>query len=202
MFYWLQEFCGLISAKQPLLLENIPTGRQEFVEIIDSSDDEDTSSDKTKSLEPTKSAFSKNDLSVIESELHATIESVLNRVEIQNQLTWSKTILMERLKRLEMETDYVDGELKALQRKADKMHEGLYSCPKIKIRQLQPLDLNSGKLMSFEPTVQKEVQVYIFHTIIFIISITELTYVLFLAYSTSGWNRKTTHPTKLSLFCR
>ncbi|XP_046809428.1 histone-lysine N-methyltransferase eggless [Lucilia cuprina] len=154
-----EEFCGLISAKQPLLLENIPTGRQEFVEIIDSSDDEDTSIDKAKTTEPLKTAFSKNDLSLIESELHATIKSVLERVEIQNQLTWSKTILTERLKRLEMETEYVDGELKALQRKADKMHEGLYSCPKIKIRQLQPLDLNSGKLMSFEtPTVQKEVQ--------------------------------------------
>lgn len=156
-----QEFCGLISAKQPLLLENIPSGRQEFVEIIDSSDDEDTTIDKSKALEPSKNAFSKNDLSLIENELHATIKSVLNKVEIQNQLTWSKTILMERLKRLEMETDYVDGELKALQKKADKMHEGLYSCPKIKIRQLQPLDLNSGKPMSYDAIVQKEVQVFI-----------------------------------------
>lgn len=90
--------------------------------------------------------------------MNDTIKAVLNRVDIQNQLTWSKTILTERLKRLQMETDYVDGELKALQKKADKMHEGLYSCPKIKIRQLQPLDLNSGKLMTLD-LLQKDVQV-------------------------------------------
>lgn len=147
----------MITAKQPLLLENIPSGRQEFVEIIDSSDEEDTS-DTSKAIEPAKSAFSKNDLSLIERELHNTIKSVLDRVEIQNQLTWSKTILSERLKRLEMETEFVDNELKSLQRKADKMHEGLYSCPKIKIRQLQPLDLNSGKVMGLDGP-QQEVQV-------------------------------------------
>ncbi|XP_075165792.1 SET domain bifurcated histone lysine methyltransferase eggless [Haematobia irritans] len=144
-----EEYCGLINAKQPLLLENIPSGRQEFVEIIDSSDEEDTS-DASKALEPSKPSFSKYDLTIIEKELHNTIKSVLDRVEIQNQLTWSKTILTERLKRLESETEFVDVELKSLQKKADKMHEGLYSCPKIKIRQLQPLDLNSGKVMGLD----------------------------------------------------
>lgn len=139
-------------------MENIPTGRQEFVEIIDSSDDEDLAK-KTKPTESTKSAFSKNDLNLIEKELHNTIKTVLERVEIQNQLTWSRTILAERLKRLEVETEYVDSELKSLQKKADKMHEGLYSCPKIKIRQLQPLDLNSGKVMAYDTQAQKEVQV-------------------------------------------
>lgn len=138
-------------------MENIPSGRQEFVEIIDSSDEED-GLESSKVAEPAKSAFSKNDLSLIERELHTTIKSVLERVEIQNQLTWSKTILSERLRRLEMETEYVDNELRSLQRKADKMHEGLYSCPKIKIRQLQPLDLNSGKIMGYE-TQHQEVQV-------------------------------------------
>lgn len=140
------------------MLEEIPCGRQEFVEIIDSSDDEDTN-DNDKPAEPTTSAFSQNDLSLIQAELHNTIKSVLNKVEIQNQLTWSKSILTERLKRLEVETDFIDNELKTLQKKADKMHEGLYSCPKIKIRQLQPLDLNSGKHVSIDQAMQKELQV-------------------------------------------
>lgn len=172
----------MITAKQPLLLENIPSGRQEFVEIIDSSDEEDTS-DTSKAIEPAKSAFSKNDLSLIERELHNTIKSVLDRVEIQNQLTWSKTILSERLKRLEMETEFVDNELKSLQRKADKMHEGLYSCPKIKIRQLQPLDLNSGKVMGLDGP-QQEVQV----SFKIVKSITQLFMLYNLAYPTSGRN--------------
>lgn len=139
------------------MLQNIPSGRQEFVEIIDSSDEEDASA-ANKEVESCQSAFSQNDLLLIERELHNSIKSVLERVEIQNQLTWSKTILSERLKRLERETEYVDNELKSLQRKADKMHEGLYSCPKIKIRQLQPLDLNSGRVMNLEGS-QQEVQV-------------------------------------------
>lgn len=147
----------MINAKQPLLMENIPSGRQEFVEIIDSSDEEDGPA-SSKIAEPTKQTFSQNDLSLIERELHNTIKSVLERVEIQNQLTWSKTILGERLKRAQMETEYIDTELRSLQRKADKMHEGLYSCPKIKIRQLQPLDLNSGRITGFE-SQQQEVQV-------------------------------------------
>lgn len=172
----------MITAKQPLLLENIPSGRQEFVEIIDSSDEEDTS-DTSKAIEPAKSAFSKNDLSLIERELHNTIKSVLDRVEIQNQLTWSKTILSERLKRLEMETEFVDNELKSLQRKADKMHEGLYSCPKIKIRQLQPLDLNSGKVMGLDGP-QQEVQVS-FNIVKFI---TQFFMLYNLAYPTCGRN--------------
>lgn len=142
-----------------MLLEDIPCGRQEFVEIIDSSDDENSTNDNDKPADTTKSAFSQNDLSLIEGELHNTIKSVLNNLEIQNQLTWSKTILTERLKRLEVETDFIDNELKTLQKKADKMHEGLYSCPKIKIRQLQPLDLNSGKHLTLDHAMQKEIQV-------------------------------------------
>ena len=39
---FLQEMCSLLQAKQPLLLMEIVSGRQEFVEIIDSSDEEDT----------------------------------------------------------------------------------------------------------------------------------------------------------------
>lgn len=70
---------------------------------------------------------------------------MLDKVEIQNQLTWSKTILASRAKALEEETNYIDAELRSLQKKADLMHVTLYQCPKIKVRQLQPLDLNTGR---------------------------------------------------------
>uniref|UniRef100_A0A1A9X4V2 Histone-lysine N-methyltransferase eggless n=1 Tax=Glossina brevipalpis TaxID=37001 RepID=A0A1A9X4V2_9MUSC len=139
-----EEFCGLLNAKYPLLTKDIPTGRQEFVEIIDSSDEEDASEAAKIAEEHSKPSFSKNDFLLIEDELDKVIKNVLNKVEIQSQLTWSKSILTQRLKHLEVESSRIEKDMRTLQKKADKMHEALYQCPKIKLRQLQPLDLNSG----------------------------------------------------------
>ncbi|XP_037896353.1 histone-lysine N-methyltransferase eggless [Glossina fuscipes] len=139
-----EEFSGLLNAKYPLLTKDIPTGRQEFVEIIDSSDEEDTTETAKSAEENSKPSFSKSDFFLIENELDKTIKNVLNKIDIQSQLTWSKTILTQRLKHLEVECSCIEKDMRLLQKKADKMHEALYQCPKIKLRQLQPLDLNSG----------------------------------------------------------
>lgn len=149
-----------MNAKYPLLTKDIPTGRQEFVEIIDSSDEEDATEAAKSAEENSKPSFSKNDFLLIENELDKTIKNVLNKVDIQSQLTWSKTILTQRLKHLEMECSCIEKDMRLLQKKADKMHEALYQCPKIKLRQLQPLDLNSG--LPFSGVDAPEVQVTFF----------------------------------------
>ncbi|KAL9874965.1 histone-lysine N-methyltransferase eggless-like [Glossina fuscipes fuscipes] len=88
-----EEFSGQLNAKYPLLAKDIPTGRQELVEIIDSSDEEDATEMAKSAEENSKPSFSKNDFLLIENELDRTINNVLNKVDMQSQLTWSKTIL-------------------------------------------------------------------------------------------------------------
>lgn len=143
-----EEYCGLLKAKQPLLLKNINIQRPEFVEITDSSDeDEETST--TQQIQTAKGSFSQANLELIEAELESSIKNVLENLEIQNQLTWSKTILETRARRLEEESNLNDELLRSLQKKADRMYSSLYQCPKIRLRQFQPLDLNTNLPYSF-----------------------------------------------------
>lgn len=102
-----------------------------------------------------KGSFSQANLDLIEAELESSIKNVLEKLEIQNQLTWSKTILETRTRRLEEESKLNDELLRSLQRKADQMYSSLYQCPKIRLRQFQPLDLNTNLPYSFpEVTVR------------------------------------------------
>jgi len=77
-----------------------------------------------------QSELSKNQLRLIEDELEDAINSVLNRVEFQNQISWSKTILQAKADHLEQQMALADAELEKVQSTADKMHCALYnSCP-------------------------------------------------------------------------
>lgn len=143
-----EEYCGLMKAKQPLLLKNINVQGPEFVEITDSSDDDDETS-TMQQIQTVKGSFSQANLDLIEAELESSIKNVLEKLEIQNQLTWSKTILETRTRRLEEESKLNDELLRSLQRKADQMYSSLYQCPKIRLRQFQPLDLNTNLPYSF-----------------------------------------------------
>lgn len=96
-----------------------------------------------------KGSFSQANLELIEAELESSIKNVLENLEIQNQLTWSKTILETRARRLEEESNLNDELLRSLQKKADRMYSSLYQCPKIRLRQFQPLDLNTNLPYSF-----------------------------------------------------
>ena len=86
--------------------------------------------------------FSTADLDLIEAELQSTISKVFDRVEIQNQLTWTKTIFTERVKKLQEELEYIDNELGETQKMADRMYNDLYDSGKYRINTLQPLDLD------------------------------------------------------------
>ncbi|XP_054737558.1 histone-lysine N-methyltransferase eggless isoform X1 [Anastrepha obliqua] len=143
-----EDYCSILKTKQPLLLKNITVQGPEFVEITDSSEDEEEAHTTTQTP-ITKSSFSKVDLDLIKAELESSIKNVLENLEIQNQLTWSKTILTTRARRLEEESNLNDELLRSLQRKADQMYSSLYQCPKIRLRQFQPLDLNTGLPYTF-----------------------------------------------------
>uniref|UniRef100_A0A0A1XE45 Histone-lysine N-methyltransferase eggless n=1 Tax=Zeugodacus cucurbitae TaxID=28588 RepID=A0A0A1XE45_ZEUCU len=143
-----EEYCGLLKAKQPLLLKSINIQGPEFVEITDSSDDDEETS-TTQEIQTAKGSFSQANLDLIEAELESSIKKVLENLEIQNQLTWSKTILETRARRLEEESNLNDELLRSLQKKADQMYSTLYQCPKIRLRQFQPLDLNTNLPYTF-----------------------------------------------------
>ncbi|KAH8400919.1 hypothetical protein KR009_001798 [Drosophila setifemur] len=129
-----EEYAGHLMAKQPLLLKGFHQEHADFV-ALDSTDDEDE-----EKLEE-KSEFSTNDLRLIEDELEDAIKSILNKVEFQNQLSWSKTILQAKADRLERQFALADKELEQVQSTADKMHCALYnSCPVVH-KHLPPLDL-------------------------------------------------------------
>ncbi|XP_055858852.1 histone-lysine N-methyltransferase eggless isoform X2 [Episyrphus balteatus] len=142
-----EELCKTLKQKQPLL-HGTTFKTQEFVEIIDSSDEEesDAGGDKIKD----ENTLPKESIEMLEAELEGAIRKVMHNVDIQKQLSWTKQILQQRLTNLQEDSDFVSDQLRALQRKADHMHNSLYQCPKIKLRQLTPLDLNSGRMYNPE----------------------------------------------------
>lgn len=138
-----ENLCKTLKLKQPLIY-GTTLQSQEFVEIIDSSDEEevDTAADKTKD----ENTLPKETIEMLQAELEGTIRKVMQNVDIQNQLSWTKQVLQQRLTNLQEDSDFVTEQLRSLQKQADQMHNSLYQCPKIKLRQLTPLDLNSGRM--------------------------------------------------------
>ncbi|KAH8285438.1 hypothetical protein KR054_009192, partial [Drosophila jambulina] len=129
-----EEFAGQLMAKQPLLLKNFRQDHADFV-ALDSSDEEE------EEKRPEQTEFSKKDLSLIENELEDAIKSVLNKVEFQNQIAWSKTILKAKADRLESQFAIVDAELERVQSTADQMHSALYSSCAVLHKHMPPLDI-------------------------------------------------------------
>ncbi|KAH8253248.1 hypothetical protein KR032_004503, partial [Drosophila birchii] len=151
-----EEFAGQLMAKQPLLLKEFRQDHADFV-ALDSSDEEEEEkrpgiciqNDFNLRLSPLsqlyltteKTEFSKNDLNLIENELEDAIKTVLNKVEFQNQLAWSKTILKAKADRLESQFALVDAELESAQSMADKMHSALYSSCAVVHKHMPALDI-------------------------------------------------------------
>ncbi|XP_020815410.1 histone-lysine N-methyltransferase eggless isoform X2 [Drosophila serrata] len=129
-----EEFAGHLVAKQPLLLKDFRQDHADFV-ALDSSDEEE------EEKRPEQTEFSKNDLNLIENELEDAIKSVLSKVELQNQLAWSKTILKAKADRLESQFEIVDAELESVQSVADQMHAALYSSCAVVHKNMPPLDI-------------------------------------------------------------
>ncbi|KAH8283494.1 hypothetical protein KR018_004143, partial [Drosophila ironensis] len=138
-----EKYAGLLVAKQPLLKLFQP--EETDCVALDSSDEEEEGKWEE------KREFSVNTLKLIEDELEKTVKGVLGRVEIENQVTWSKTILEAKADRLEGEFELAAKEMAAVQRFADNMHSALYKTLPV-VHQHQPaLDLQPHMIGSLIP---------------------------------------------------
>lgn len=80
-------------------------------------------------------------MNLIENELEDAIKTVMSKVGISDQMSWSKTLLQSKSDRIGRELDLANEELSKLQNMADKMHFALYNhCPVVH-KHLPPLDL-------------------------------------------------------------
>ncbi|XP_017866387.1 PREDICTED: histone-lysine N-methyltransferase eggless [Drosophila arizonae] len=129
-----EDYAGHLVAKQPLLLRSFNQNHADFV-ALDSSDEEEDDDEQS------KPEFSANDLQLIENELEDAIKSVINRVDLDDQMAWSKSILQAKSQRIGQEIEMVNDELCKLQNMADKMHFALYSSCQVVHKHLPPLDL-------------------------------------------------------------
>lgn len=126
------ELCGALEYKQPLYMEDIPK-RTEFVEILDSSDEEDSaegSLEKGKNEDecastPT-STFKSEALAMIECELENVITASLQRININQQMDWNRQILDQKLNRQMNASLAILDDLKQLQRTADQIYKDTY----------------------------------------------------------------------------
>ncbi|XP_037949862.1 histone-lysine N-methyltransferase eggless [Teleopsis dalmanni] len=84
-----------------------------------------------------------NVIDTVENELCNIIKKTLNGFEIQNQLTWTRSILEARFKRIADESKLIGAELRELQDKTNNMYRSLYSTPKVKLREMPPIHLNT-----------------------------------------------------------
>ncbi|XP_017070234.2 histone-lysine N-methyltransferase eggless [Drosophila eugracilis] len=133
-----EEYAGYLVAKQPLLLREFHQDHADFV-ALDSSDEEEEEQKQTE-----MSDFSKKELLLVENELEDAIMSVLNKVEFENQMSWSKTILQAKADHLEQQFALADAELEKVQSTSDKMHSALYNfCPVVH-EHLPSLDIESS----------------------------------------------------------
>jgi len=65
----------------------------------------------------------------------------MTKANMDDQMTWSKTILQAKTDRIEREIDLANDELSKLQNMADKMHFTLYNHCQVVHKHLPPLDL-------------------------------------------------------------
>ncbi|KAH8391005.1 hypothetical protein KR215_003386, partial [Drosophila sulfurigaster] len=129
-----EDYAGHLLAKQPLLLRDFKQDHAEYV-ALDSSDEEETED------APKKAEFSANDLQLIENELEDAIKTVVSKVNLEDQMTWSKTILQSKTERIGRELELANEELSNLQHMADKMHFALYNHCQVVHKHMPPLDL-------------------------------------------------------------
>ncbi|EDW60056.2 LOW QUALITY PROTEIN: uncharacterized protein Dvir_GJ21082 [Drosophila virilis] len=129
-----EDYAGHLVAKQPLLLRSFNQDHADFV-ALDSSDEEENDEEQD------KPEFSANDLELIEEELEDAIKTVIDRVDLDDQMAWSKSILQAKSQRIGREIELANEELSKLQHMADKMHFALYSSCQVVHKHLPPLDL-------------------------------------------------------------
>lgn len=138
-----EELCGSLMAKQPLLMKH-SSKRPDLVEILDSSDEDDTT---TISKAQNSDTLSESVRNMFLNEFESALKAVADRVQIDQQLSWANTILQQKIDANKKASDEIANEMREMQRKADTMYQTLYSTVNYVIEALPPLDLNTNKSM-------------------------------------------------------
>lgn len=140
------ELCGALEDKQPLYVEDI-LQRPAFVEILDSSDEEETcdgSLEKSKNVTPTVT-FTPDSLAMIENELENVIASTLQRINIGEQMEWNRQILHQKLDNQMTASLAILDDLKQLQRTADRIYKHTYKGTNCFVEEVSSVDLDTNK---------------------------------------------------------
>lgn len=137
-----RELAGATMDEQPLLLQNLPK-RTDLVEILDSSDEDDTGIEDNEANECLSSEIRQ----LLEQDLDNIIQETLEKVNIEQQMNWTKSILDQKLQHNEDLLSDIDKDLKSLQKMADTMYSKLYRNSNFVIEELPPFDLNTNKQM-------------------------------------------------------
>lgn len=138
-----EELYGSLIAKQPLLM-NYSSKRPDLVEILDSSDEEDSSTiSKTCKSDPLLDSVRNMFL----NEFDSALKAVADRVQIDQQLSWANSILQKQIDANKKASDEIANEMREMQRMADNMYSRLYRTANYVIEELPPLDLNTNKPM-------------------------------------------------------
>lgn len=138
-----EELCGSLMAKQPLLMKN-SSKRPDLVEILDSSDEEDTSTISKAHKSDTLTESVRN---MFLNEFDSALKAVADRVQIDQQLSWANSILQQKIDANKKASDEIASEMRDMQRMADNMYSRLYRTANYVIEELPPLDLNTNKAM-------------------------------------------------------
>lgn len=143
--------CGALEDKVPLYMEEIPR-RPEFVEILDSSDEEDpadvspnTSKEGDANVSILATTFSPDTLAMIENELENVITSSLQRINISEQMEWNRQILHQKLNSQMTASLAILGDLKHLQRTADRIYKDTYKGINSFVEEISSYDCDTHK---------------------------------------------------------
>lgn len=137
------ELCAALEDKQPLFLKT--PKHTDLVEIIDSSDEEDeTEANNDENMDEGQS-FDAATLALIENELEAVIEETLKKVDINQQMDWNRQILKAKVDNNGENCAEMMKELKALQKRIDRLYTETYSFKHTFLEEVQSLDLQTMK---------------------------------------------------------
>lgn len=135
------ELCGALVDREPLYMQDI-LQRPAFVEILDSSDEEET--EKNEEATPTIT-FTPDSLAMLETELENVIAASLQRINIDEQMEWNRQILDQKLNNQMTASLAILEDLKQLQRTADRIYKDTYKGTNCFVEEISSIDLDTNK---------------------------------------------------------
>lgn len=130
-----EKLCSALEDHQPLLCHKFPSP-PELVEILDSSDEETDENGVTAAA----GEFEQQTLDLIASDLEQIISDTFSRVNIDQQMKWSHSILAQQIEKQEREAQEINESLRSIQQLADAMHSRLYQSTSIFIEEMPSWD--------------------------------------------------------------